>query len=115
MNLLDEQLNRWSALRILLVSLPLTAPLDQYRISSGYGSRKDPVNGRKAQHRAVDFAAPSGAPIYATAPGKIRELDYVWPQELDEAKRGWQPPEPSPIIKMMLEQRKAQASKEHGG
>ncbi len=70
-NLLDEQLNRWSALRILLVSLPLTAPLDQYRISSGYGSRKDPVNGRKAQHRAVDFAAPTGSSIYATAPGKI--------------------------------------------
>lgn len=69
--LLDEQLNRWSALRILLVSLPLTAPLDQYRISSSYGARKDPVNGRKAQHRAVDFAAPSGASIYATAPGKI--------------------------------------------
>ena len=70
-NLPDEQLNRWSALRILLVSLPLTAPLDQYRISSGYGSRKDPVNGRKAQHRAVDFAAPTGSSIYATAPGKI--------------------------------------------
>ncbi len=69
--LLDEQLNRWSALRILLVSLPLTAPLDQYRISSGYGARKDPVNGRKAQHRAVDFAAPSGASVYATAPGKV--------------------------------------------
>ncbi len=70
-NQLEEQLNRWSALRILLVSLPLTAPLDQYRISSGYGARKDPVNGRKAQHRAVDFAAPSGASVYATAPGKI--------------------------------------------
>ena len=51
----------------------------------------------------------------AAGPGEIRELDYVWPQELDEAKRGWQPPEPSPIIKMMIEQRKAQASKEHGG
>jgi len=70
-NQLDEQLNRWTALRILLVGLPLTAPLDQYRISSSYGSRKDPVNGRKAQHRAVDFAAPSGASVYATAPGKI--------------------------------------------
>lgn len=69
--LLEEQLNRWSALRILLVSLPLTAPLDQYRISSGYGARKDPVNGRQAQHRAVDFAAPSGTSIFATAPGKI--------------------------------------------
>ena len=71
MNQLDDKLNRWSALRVLLASLPLTAPLDQYRISSGYGSRKDPVNGRKAQHRAVDFAAPSGSSIYATAPGKV--------------------------------------------
>ncbi len=44
----------------------------------------------------------------ATEPGEIRELDYVWPQELDEAKRDWQPTEPSPIIKMMLEQRRAQ-------
>jgi murein DD-endopeptidase MepM/ murein hydrolase activator NlpD len=70
-NLLEDKLNRWSALRVLLASLPLTSPLDQYRISSGYGSRKDPVNGLKAQHRAVDFAAPTGASIYSTAPGKI--------------------------------------------
>ena len=69
--LLDERLTRWSALQELVASLPLTAPLDQYRISSGYGSRKDPVNGRKAQHRAVDFAAPTGSSIYATAPGKV--------------------------------------------
>lgn len=44
----------------------------------------------------------------AKEPGEIRELDYVWPQELDEAKRDWQPLEPSPIIKMLLEQRRAQ-------
>jgi len=44
----------------------------------------------------------------ATGPGEVRELDYVWPQEVDEAKRDWQPPEPSPIIKMMLGQRRAQ-------
>ena len=43
----------------------------------------------------------------ATGPGEIRELDYVWPQDLDEAKRDWQPLEPSPIIRMMLEQRRA--------
>ncbi len=44
----------------------------------------------------------------AEAPGEIRELAYEWPQELSEAKRDWQPLEPSPIIKMMLEQRRAQ-------
>ncbi len=40
----------------------------------------------------------------AAGPGEIRELEYVWPQELDEAKRDWQPPEPSPIIRMLREQ-----------
>ncbi len=43
----------------------------------------------------------------AAAPGEIRELDYVWPQDLDEAKRDWQPPEPSPIIRMIRDQAKA--------
>lgn len=40
----------------------------------------------------------------ATEPGEIRELDYVWPQDPDEAKRDWQPLEPSPIIRMLREQ-----------
>ncbi len=44
----------------------------------------------------------------AHAPGSIRELDIEWPQPLDEAKRDWQPPEPSPIVKMMIEQRARQ-------
>ena len=48
----------------------------------------------------------------ATGPSEIRELDYRWPQDLDEAKKDWQPLEPSPIIKMMLEQRKAQRQQE---
>ena len=69
--LLEDKLNRWSALRVLLASLPLTSPLDQYRISSSYGARRDPINGRKARHWAVDFAAPTGSSVYATAPGKV--------------------------------------------
>ena len=50
----------------------------------------------------------------AERPGEIRELDYVWPQDLDEAKKDWQPLEPSPIIKMMIEQRKAQRQQQEG-
>jgi len=50
----------------------------------------------------------------ATEPGEIRELDYAWPQDLDEAKKDWQPLEPSPIIKMMIEQRKAQRQQKEG-
>jgi len=50
----------------------------------------------------------------ATGPGEIRELDYVWPQDLDEAKKDWQPLEPSPIIRMMIEQRRAQRQQQEG-
>ncbi|MDO8612794.1 MAG: hypothetical protein Q7R32_08225 [Dehalococcoidia bacterium] len=50
----------------------------------------------------------------ATGPGEIRELDYMWPQDLDEAKRDWQPLEPSPIIRMMIEQRRVQRQQREG-
>lgn len=68
---LDLQIDRWTVLQDVVRSLPLAAPLDQYRISSRYGERHDPVNGRKAKHMGTDFAAPLGAPVYVTAPGKV--------------------------------------------
>ncbi len=68
---LDQQLDRWTVLQDIVRSLPLTMPLSQYRISSRYGSRRDPVNGRKARHSGTDLAAPPGTSIYVTAPGKV--------------------------------------------
>lgn len=43
--------------------------------------------------------------VEADGPDAMRELDLEWPQPFDEAKQDWQPLEPSPVIKMMLEQR----------
>ena len=51
----------------------------------------------------------------AQKPGVIRELDIEWPQPFDEAKRDWQPAEPSPIVAMMLEQRRKAAQQAHAG
>ena len=68
---LDQQLHRWTALQDIVRSLPLMAPLDQYRISSRYGKRRDPVNGRTAKHAGTDFAGPVGTSIFATAPAKV--------------------------------------------
>ena len=69
--LLDMRLDRWSALQALMRSLPMTAPLDQYRISSKFGTRRDPLNGRKARHEGLDFKASTGTPVLATAPGEV--------------------------------------------
>ncbi len=41
------------------------------RISSLYGLRTDPVNGKRAFHRGLDLAAAQGTPIHPVAPGTV--------------------------------------------
>ena len=68
---LDHEMQRLAALQIALASLPITAPLDAYWISSTFGRRRDPVNNRLAQHQGLDLAAEKGSPVYASAPGTV--------------------------------------------
>ncbi len=49
----------------------MKTPIDGARISSGYGKRKHPVLGYNKVHKGVDFAAPTGTPIYAAGDGVI--------------------------------------------
>ncbi len=51
-------------------------PLASYsRITSGYGWRKDPINGSQAFHNGIDFAAPRGTPIRAAKGGIVVRAD----------------------------------------
>ena len=68
---LNQQMDRWEALQEVIRSIPLSSPLDHYRVSSGFGERVDPVNGRKAMHYGIDLKAPMRTPIMATAPGTV--------------------------------------------
>jgi len=52
----------------------LKTPLDGARISSNFGIRKHPISGFNKMHKGVDFAAPTGTPIYAGGNGII---EYV--------------------------------------
>lgn len=47
------------------------SPVDGARISSHFGQRKHPIRGVMRMHSGVDFAAPHGTPVHASAPGKI--------------------------------------------
>lgn len=47
----------------------MKTPIDGARISSGFGLRRHPVLGYNKMHKGVDFAAPTGTPIYAAGDG----------------------------------------------
>ncbi|MEM6490561.1 MAG: M23 family metallopeptidase, partial [Pseudomonadota bacterium] len=66
-----DAISRWEALRDVLRLLPLESPMDQYRVTSGFGRRTDPINGRPAMHYGLDLAHAMSAPILATSPGKV--------------------------------------------
>lgn len=51
-------------------TLPLGKPVNG-SISSWYGNRIDPINGKKAFHSGVDFRGRKGDPVFATADGKV--------------------------------------------
>ncbi len=49
----------------------LRTPIDGARLSSRFGKRRHPILGYTKVHRGVDFAAPTGTPIYAAGDGII--------------------------------------------
>lgn len=52
-------------------------PLDgDYRISSGFGTRTDPINGVVKTHGGTDIAAATGTPILAAADGTVEIAGY---------------------------------------
>ncbi|MEZ5895639.1 MAG: M23 family metallopeptidase [Parvularculaceae bacterium] len=54
-------------------SIPLSSPLIvSRRFTSGFGIRRDPINGRASSHHGIDFAAAWASPITATAAGTIK-------------------------------------------
>ncbi len=53
-------------------STPLGVPVgDEYRVTSHFGRRIDPLTGRAATHSGLDFGAYRLAPIMAAAPGQV--------------------------------------------
>lgn len=70
-SMLDANIDRLEGLQRVLRQLPLGAPTDSYTITSGFGVRRDPINGTAAVHYGLDMAGQLGQPVVATAPGKV--------------------------------------------
>ena len=56
----------------------LRTPLDIFRISSGFNlRRKHPIHKKIKAHRGVDYAAPTGTPVYASGDGRVIDAGYT--------------------------------------
>ena len=55
--------------------VPSGMPVVDTRLSSDYGMRDHPVLRRRAAHKGVDLASPTGTPIFATADGIVSRAD----------------------------------------
>jgi len=49
----------------------MKTPINGARLSSSYGMRKHPISGYNKMHKGVDFAAPTGTPIFAAGNGIV--------------------------------------------
>jgi len=55
----------------LVEIIPFSKPMKNYYISSGFGSRVDPITSRKAKHRGLDFVGPAKGEVYSPSEGKV--------------------------------------------
>lgn len=52
----------------------MRTPINGARLSSGYGKRKHPILGYTKMHKGIDFAAPTGTPVFAAGNGTIAKI-----------------------------------------
>lgn len=69
---LIQKQDQWKRNLAKLTQLPTALPLTQeFSITSGFGVRADPMNHQTSMHEGIDFVAPVGTPIRATADGQV--------------------------------------------
>ena len=69
---LNDRMDHLANLHDRIKKTPIGEPAAKYYLSSSFGKRKDPINGRWAFHSGVDLAGPIKTPILATAPAATR-------------------------------------------
>jgi murein DD-endopeptidase MepM/ murein hydrolase activator NlpD len=57
--------------------VPLRRPFPHAEVTSSFGSRSDPFLGSAAMHAGIDFREETGAPIRATAAGRVDQAGWT--------------------------------------
>ena len=77
-NRLLERMDTLNLYRIAAERAPFALPVKSaFRFTSDYGYRRDPKTGGRRMHKGVDFAAPHGTDLYATADGVVTEAGWT--------------------------------------
>ena len=79
---ISSNLERLENLSSAVAKIPLSLPIHDYRVTSGFGPRLDPFKKRAAFHAGVDFGTASGTPVYATLSGTVTRSGYKGPYGL---------------------------------
>ncbi len=84
---LRRRIERWHTLQVAVKNLPLIAPVDSFRVASGFGGRRDPFTNRWSAHNGIDMQNAAGTPVLATGPGAVAFTGwhggYGWMVEVD--------------------------------
>ncbi len=76
-NWLLGKLDELNLYRIAAEKAPFAMPVkNAFRFTSGYGFRRDPKTGGRRMHKGVDFAAPVGTDLFATADGVVSKAGW---------------------------------------
>ncbi len=79
---ISNNLERLENLSTAVTKIPLSLPIHDYRVTSGFGPRLDPFKKRAAFHAGVDFGTATGTPVYATLSGTVTRSGYKGPYGL---------------------------------
>jgi murein DD-endopeptidase MepM/ murein hydrolase activator NlpD len=55
--------------------MDFTHPVASYKISSGYGFRKDPFTKKIAWHKGLDYAVPTGTQVFSSLGGIVENVE----------------------------------------
>jgi murein DD-endopeptidase MepM/ murein hydrolase activator NlpD len=66
-----NEIDHLMTLEKLANAIPLARPMKNYYVSSGFGQRTDPITGRKAVHRGLDFVGVNHEKIISPSAGRV--------------------------------------------
>ncbi|MCX8502228.1 MAG: M23 family metallopeptidase, partial [Alphaproteobacteria bacterium] len=68
---LNRSLEKLASLSKVFYQIPFSHPLVSYSVTSQFGPRVDPFNGRMAMHEGLDMGVQIGTAVRSTAPGVV--------------------------------------------